>query len=144
MSFIQAVSNSVDFWWCLPNWRNLHVCPHHPSSITSSKRCIRRYDGGNIVSRSIDLDQPVIYVSMNYRWALSFILLCITISDTAFSVLAVCFRSIACGLGLIYRFPTALGFMPGKEVKKAGVGNLGLQDRKSLILRFRDLLLIFS
>jgi hypothetical protein len=29
---------------------------------------------------------------------------------------------------------TALGFLPGKEVKKAGVGNLGLQDRKSTTL----------
>lgn len=30
--------------------------------------------------------------------------------------------------------PTALGFLPGKEVKQAGVGNLGLQDRESTAL----------
>jgi hypothetical protein len=34
--------------------------------------------------------------------------------------------------------PTALGFLPGKEVKKAGVGNLGLQDRKPTIIWFQD------
>ena len=26
------------------------------------------------------------------------------------------------------------GFMPGKEIKAAGVGNLGLQDRKYILL----------
>lgn len=51
------------------------------------------YDGANVVSRSMDLGQPIIYVSMNYRLS-------------------------------------ALGFLPGKEVKKAGVGNLGLQDQR--------------
>ncbi|KAI0265668.1 carotenoid ester lipase precursor [Gloeopeniophorella convolvens] len=51
------------------------------------------YDGGNIVSRSIDLKQPVIFVSINYRLS-------------------------------------ALGFMGGKEVKKEGVGNLGLWDQR--------------
>lgn len=30
--------------------------------------------------------------------------------------------------------PTAFGFLPGKEVKEAGVGNLGLQDRELTIL----------
>ncbi|KAI0265669.1 carotenoid ester lipase precursor [Gloeopeniophorella convolvens] len=51
------------------------------------------YDGGSIVSRSLDLKQPVIFVSMNYRLS-------------------------------------AFGFLPGKEVKKDGVGNLGLQDQR--------------
>ncbi|KAH8982277.1 carotenoid ester lipase precursor [Lactarius akahatsu] len=51
------------------------------------------YNGSSIVSRSIDLDQPVIFVSMNYRLS-------------------------------------ALGFMPGKEVKAAKAGNLGLQDQR--------------
>ncbi|KAH9040242.1 carotenoid ester lipase precursor [Lactarius hengduanensis] len=51
------------------------------------------YNGSSIVSRSIDLDQPVIFVSMNYRLS-------------------------------------ALGFMAGKEVKAAKVGNLGLQDQR--------------
>lgn len=38
---------------------------------------------------------------------------------------------------------SGLGFMASKEIKAAGVGNLGLQDRKScvaLIFRFEDLL----
>ncbi|KAH9966977.1 Alpha/Beta hydrolase protein [Lactifluus volemus] len=56
------------------------------------------YDGGSIVSRSLDLKQPVVYVSMNYRLS-------------------------------------AFGFMPGKEVKNAKVGNLGLQDQR-LALRW--------
>ncbi|KAI0354803.1 carotenoid ester lipase precursor [Trametes cingulata] len=51
------------------------------------------YDGGSIVSRSVELDEPVIYVSMNYR-------------------------------------VSAFGFLASKEVKDAGVGNLGLQDQR--------------
>ncbi|KAI0787376.1 carotenoid ester lipase precursor [Fomes fomentarius] len=56
------------------------------------------YDGGVIVSRSIELGEPVIYVSMNYR-------------------------------------VSAYGFLSSKEVKEAGVGNLGLQDQR-LALRW--------
>ncbi|KAI0787378.1 carotenoid ester lipase precursor [Fomes fomentarius] len=56
------------------------------------------YDGGVIVSRSIKLGEPVIYVSMNYR-------------------------------------VSAYGFLSSKEVKEAGVGNLGLQDQR-LALRW--------
>ncbi|KAM5540854.1 hypothetical protein V8D89_005498 [Ganoderma adspersum] len=52
----------------------------------------RTYDGGAIVKRSIELNEPVVYVSMNYR-------------------------------------VSAFGFLASKEVKDAGVGNLGLQDR---------------
>jgi hypothetical protein len=33
------------------------------------------------------------------------------------------------GLTLIFRL-NGFGFMPGKEIKAAGVGNLGLQDRR--------------
>ncbi|KAI0296557.1 carotenoid ester lipase precursor [Multifurca ochricompacta] len=51
------------------------------------------YDGGLIVARSIQLGEPILFVSMNYRLS-------------------------------------ALGFLPGKEVKKAKVGNLGLQDQR--------------
>ncbi|KAJ7599914.1 carotenoid ester lipase precursor [Mycena floridula] len=54
------------------------------------------YDGGSIVQRSIDLGQPVVYVSMNYR-------------------------------------VTGFGFMASKEVKAAGVGNLGLQDQREAL-----------
>ncbi|KAI0248236.1 carotenoid ester lipase precursor [Lactifluus subvellereus] len=56
------------------------------------------YDGGSIVSRAIDLRQPVVFVSMNYRLS-------------------------------------AFGFLPGKEIKDAKVGNLGLQDQR-LALRW--------
>ncbi|KDR82548.1 hypothetical protein GALMADRAFT_134147 [Galerina marginata CBS 339.88] len=54
------------------------------------------YDGGAIVSRSIALGSPVIYVSMNYRL-------------------------------------TGFGFLAGKEIKAAGVGNLGLQDQREAL-----------
>ncbi|OJT12974.1 Lipase 4 [Trametes pubescens] len=51
------------------------------------------YDGSSIVSRSVKMGEPVIYVSMNYR-------------------------------------VSAYGFLASKEVKDAGVGNLGLQDQR--------------
>ncbi|KAI0709654.1 alpha/beta-hydrolase [Cerioporus squamosus] len=53
-------------------------------------------DGRTIVRRSIDMGEPVIFVSMNYR------------------------------LG-------PYGFLGGKEVKTAGVGNLGLQDQREAL-----------
>ncbi|KAK0460036.1 carotenoid ester lipase precursor [Desarmillaria tabescens] len=54
------------------------------------------YDGTSIVTRSITLDQPVIYVSMNYR-------------------------------------VSGFGFLAGKEVKEAAVGNLGLHDQREAL-----------
>ncbi|KAJ7868803.1 Alpha/Beta hydrolase protein [Mycena olivaceomarginata] len=51
------------------------------------------YDGVPIVQRSIDMGEPVIYVSLNYR-------------------------------------VSAFGFLASKEVRAAGVGNLGLQDQR--------------
>jgi len=51
------------------------------------------YDGTSLVSRSVSLGSPVIYLSMNYR-------------------------------------VSAFGFLAGKEVKSAGIGNLGLQDQR--------------
>lgn len=51
------------------------------------------YDGAVIVDRSIEMREPVIFVSMNYR-------------------------------------VSAFGFLPGKEVKNAKIGNLGLQDQR--------------
>ncbi|KAI9059112.1 alpha/beta-hydrolase [Trametes sanguinea] len=49
--------------------------------------------GNSVIERSIELGQPIIYVSMNYRVG-------------------------------------AFGFLGGKEIKEAGVGNLGLQDQR--------------
>ncbi|KAH9968416.1 carotenoid ester lipase precursor [Lactifluus volemus] len=51
------------------------------------------YDGGVLVGRSVEIGQPIVFVSMNYR-------------------------------------VSALGFLPGKEVKEAKIGNLGLQDQR--------------
>ncbi|KAI9063823.1 alpha/beta-hydrolase [Trametes sanguinea] len=52
--------------------------------------------GAGIVKRSVELGQPIIFVSMNYR------------------------------LGVF-------GFLGGKEVRDAGVGNLGLQDQREAL-----------
>ncbi|KAI0790998.1 carotenoid ester lipase precursor [Abortiporus biennis] len=54
------------------------------------------YDGGVIVQRSIELGEPIIYVSMNYRIS-------------------------------------AFGFLASKEVKEAGVGNIGMQDQRQAL-----------
>ncbi|KXN88429.1 Lipase 1 [Leucoagaricus sp. SymC.cos] len=54
------------------------------------------YDGSGIVSRSIDMGQPLVFVSMNYR-------------------------------------VTGFGFLASKEVKAAGLGNLGLQDQRQAL-----------
>ncbi|KAF9018569.1 carotenoid ester lipase precursor [Hymenopellis radicata] len=51
------------------------------------------YNGSIIVDRSLELGEPIIYVSFNYR-------------------------------------VSAWGFLASKEVKAAGVGNLGLQDQR--------------
>ncbi|TFK27679.1 carotenoid ester lipase precursor [Coprinopsis marcescibilis] len=54
------------------------------------------YDGGTIVARSLVMNNPVIFVSMNHRLS-------------------------------------GFGFMAGKEVKDAGVGNLGLHDQQEAL-----------
>lgn len=54
------------------------------------------YDGSLVVSRSIALGTPIIFVSMNYRL-------------------------------------TGFGFLASKEVKAAGIGNLGLQDQRQAL-----------
>ncbi|KAF4576968.1 hypothetical protein EYR36_004952 [Pleurotus pulmonarius] len=56
----------------------------------------RMYNGGPIVERSIDLGEPIIYVSMNYRL-------------------------------------NAFGFLAGKEIRDAKVGNLGLHDQREAL-----------
>ncbi|KAH9941665.1 carotenoid ester lipase precursor [Epithele typhae] len=60
-----------------------------------------RYDGTFIVQRSIEIERPILFVSINYR---------------------IC---------------TAYGFLAGKEVKTAGVGNIGLRDQR-LALRWGE------
>ncbi|KAI0322066.1 alpha beta-hydrolase [Amylostereum chailletii] len=59
------------------------------------------FDGSAVVQRSLDLDIPVLYVSLNYR----------------------------------YTSPSSLGFLDGREIRDAGLGNLGLQDQR-LALRW--------
>ncbi|KAI0076889.1 alpha/beta-hydrolase [Panus rudis PR-1116 ss-1] len=54
------------------------------------------FDGAAIVNKSVEIDMPVIYVSMNYR-------------------------------------VNAFGFIGGKEVKEAGVSNLGLHDQRQAL-----------
>ncbi|KAH9970755.1 carotenoid ester lipase precursor [Lactifluus volemus] len=65
------------------------------------------YDGSAIVSRSSELREPVVYVSMNYRLS-------------------------------------ALGFLAGKEVKDAGVGNLGLHDQRLALKWIQKYIFIFG
>ncbi|KAI0657904.1 carotenoid ester lipase precursor [Cubamyces menziesii] len=55
--------------------------------------------GAVIVNRSIELGQPIIHVSMNYRC----------------------------------RYFPAFGFLGGREVQEAGIGNLGLQDQREAL-----------
>ncbi|KAH8834060.1 carotenoid ester lipase precursor [Flagelloscypha sp. PMI_526] len=64
---------------------------HYPGGFTIGATTY--FAGEKIVKTSQDINQPTIYVSMNYR-------------------------------------VSAFGFMPGKEVKAAGMGNLGLQDQR--------------
>ncbi|KAH9913483.1 Alpha/Beta hydrolase protein, partial [Epithele typhae] len=62
-------------------------------------------DGRNMVKRSAELGEPVIFVSMSYRSG----------PESQFNLL------------------TALGWLGGKEVKDANVGNLGLQDQREAL-----------
>lgn len=72
-----------------------------------------QYPGATVVERSIALGYPVIYVSSNYRLN----------GDYVYIVVFT--------LGLIFIF-VAFGFLSSKEVKDAGIGNLGLLDRKPI------------
>ncbi|KAI0041133.1 alpha/beta-hydrolase [Auriscalpium vulgare] len=65
------------------------------------------FNGSVIVERSIQLGQPVVYVSMNYRWVALF------------------------PRNMVH----TLGFPGGVEAQKAGIGNLGLHDQR-LALRW--------
>lgn len=70
------------------------------------------YDGTSLVERSIAMDEPIIYVSMNYR-----------VSGTYSPDLAT--------FPPHHRPLPAFGFLAGKEVRDAKVANLGLHDRTS-------------
>ena len=73
---------------------------------------LERYDGTPVVQRSINIGEPIIYVRINYRYA--------------HPVAACAMVHVLTELPSLHGF----GFLPGKEVRDAGVGNLGLQDRE--------------
>ena len=95
------------------------------------------YDGGVIVQKSITLGEPVIYVSMNYRYVLSMQscptdLLNVGKQNTG-SQVRVDTNDYLLNKSLNTPFLfQAFGFLSSQEVKDAGIGNLGLQDRTSL------------
>ncbi|RPD58749.1 carotenoid ester lipase precursor [Lentinus tigrinus ALCF2SS1-6] len=60
---------------------------------TYGSNAVPEYNGVGVVKRSIELNEPIIWVAMNYRL-------------------------------------NVFGFLGGEQVKKAGVGNLGLQDQR--------------
>jgi hypothetical protein len=67
------------------------------------------YPGDAVVNRSIAVNEPVIFVSANYR-----------VNGKTSSTDRLSF--------LFHVFP-AFGFLGGKEVKEAGITNAGLYDR---------------
>ena len=73
------------------------------------------YNGTGIVGRSVGLNAPIIYVSFNYR-----------LNGTL---------SLFQGLGKQFIFYAVFGFLGGKEVQQAGLGNLGLYDREYTLHR---------
>ena len=100
---------------------------------------IFRYDGGSIVRRSINIGEPVVYVSINYRSvhlpsstsrACSHMRL--QVKRYASSSARGAFYSIFVCLTFRVYSSSVFGFLGGKEVKAAGIGNLGIQDRKLL------------
>lgn len=74
--------------------------------------------GDTVVQRSIALNEPIIYVSANYR-----------VSGESFAFHSQCFSISSLTICRI-----ALGFLGGKEAQAAGLGNAGLRDRKSVII----------
>ena len=70
------------------------------------------YNGTGIIGHSGELNTPIIYVSFNYR-----------LNGTSFF------------LNILWKWlisPTVFGFLGGKEVQEAGLGNLGLYDRECI------------
>ena len=62
------------------------------------------------MSRSLELQEPVIYVSMNYR-------------------LTGIYHATALFDCVLNKASVGFGFLASKEIKEAGLGNLGLRDR---------------
>lgn len=93
-----------------------HFCASSVVLIKFTYTDLSRYDGKPIVSRSVDMGKPIIYVSMNYRYSPTF----------CFSLLLTLKMVLWCFVDRLAGF----GFLASKEVKKAGISNLGLQDRK--------------
>ncbi len=68
------------------------------------------------MERSVEIGQPIIFAAMNYR----------SVRRDSPSVFGnVPLMIVAC------RRLDVFGFLGGKEIKEAGLGNLGLQDRTS-------------
>ena len=95
-----------------------------------------RYDdtGVRLVERSLALGQPLIYVSMNYRWdSFHFLPISCVLNLSKESPVTLSVHSIR---RVWYPFDSlAWGFLPGVEVKQAGLGNLGLHDREYIYVQ---------
>ena len=86
-----------------------------------------RVNGSAIVDTSLALEQPLIFVSMNYRYVR---VCCAQLNMKLLTVRQALRSVLVCTLSSPYSNQAiALGFLAGKEVRDAGVGNLGLQDR---------------
>ena len=72
----------------------------------------RRFRGEAIVQKSIDMGQPIIFVAINYRLHCKY-----SLPHEAYHLRSFLF------------YYLAFGFLGGKEVQDAGIGNLGLPDR---------------
>ncbi|KAI0699618.1 carotenoid ester lipase precursor [Cerioporus squamosus] len=68
----------------------------HGGAFVQGSNAVSIYNGTRFVQRSIELNEPVIYVALNYR---------------------------------LHVF----GFLGGREIKDAGLGNLGLQDQRAAL-----------
>ena len=68
-----------------------------------------------MVQRSIEMGQPIIFATMNYRVNGKYFIS--LRSEPSMTLVA------------DFQYGAAFGFLGGREVKDAGVGNIGLHDR---------------
>ncbi|TFK88161.1 alpha beta-hydrolase [Polyporus arcularius HHB13444] len=68
----------------------------HGGGFAAGSNAISLYNGTAFVKRAVELDEPVIYVALNYRLHV-------------------------------------MGFLGGKEIQEAGLGNLGLHDQRAAL-----------